>query len=138
MAEFNTDKLGTPDIRLSGFQLWVHGRYGEYWLNITAHCGGEGSSVWISGSIIHLPELDAWLTGIERLYKALDGQAILNCMEPNLAITLKAESRGNIHMKVEITPNQFTQNHSFHFEIDQSYLAGLIQDCRSILEKYPA
>ena len=40
-------RLGKPDLRVAGFQLWVHGRefpdaqdeWDGNWLRLTAHCG---------------------------------------------------------------------------------------------------
>jgi len=40
-------------------------------------------------------------------------------------------------MQVLITPDNLTQEHSFEFEIDQSYLAGIAAQCRSIADAYP-
>jgi hypothetical protein len=60
--------LGLPGIALAGLQIWVQGRqfpdaqdyWDGNWLDVTVHCGGEGASVWVSGSIIHLSELLDW------------------------------------------------------------------------------
>jgi hypothetical protein len=57
------DNLGEPDLKLAGFQLWVHSRqfpqeedyWDGNWVNVTAHCAGKGASVWVRGAIIHLP-----------------------------------------------------------------------------------
>jgi hypothetical protein len=72
-------KLGTPDLKLEGLQIWVHGMQfpdaADYWdgnwLRVTAHCGGSGASVFATGSIIHLSELDRWLVESEELLKNL-------------------------------------------------------------------
>jgi hypothetical protein len=44
---------------------------------------------------------------------------------------------GHVAITVEITPDHMNQQHWFQFELDQSYLAGLISGCRGVLEKYP-
>jgi hypothetical protein len=104
---------------------------------VTAHCGGSGASVFTTGSIIHLPELDRWRSEAEELSKNLGGEAKLACMEPFLSASLKSRSLGHITMEVSITPDHMTQRHWFQFEIDQSYLTLLIKQCQSILEAYP-
>ena len=48
------EKLDVPDIKLAGLQIWIHSRqfpdtddfWDGNWLNITAHCGADGASVW--------------------------------------------------------------------------------------------
>ena len=97
-------KLGTPDLKIEGLQIWVHGRQSpdaaDYWdgnwLRVTAHCGRNGASVFTTGSIIHLSELDRWLVESEELLKNLKGEAKLACMEPALSVTLKSGSLGHI------------------------------------------
>jgi hypothetical protein len=37
---------------------------------------------------------------------------------------------------LEITPDNLTQKHNFMFEIDQSFLLGIISQCKEILNKY--
>ena len=58
-------------------------------------------------------------------------------MEPELSIELRGEELGRISMKVSITPDHQTQQHTFQFEVDQSYLADLVNDCRKTLIQYP-
>ena len=138
-------KLGTPDLKLEGLQIWIHGRQfsdaADYWdgnwLRVTAHCGGSGASVFATGSIIHLSELDRWRVESEELLKNLSGEAKLACMEPALSVTLKSGSLGHIVMEVSITPDHMSQRHWFQFEIDQSYLPPLVKQCQSILDVYP-
>jgi hypothetical protein len=103
---------------------------------VTASCGGNGASVFATGSIIHLSELDRWLVETEELLKNLDGDAKLACMEPALSVTLKSGSLGHITMEVSITPDHMTQRHWFQFEIDQSYLPPFAKQCQSILQAY--
>jgi hypothetical protein len=139
------NKLGPPDISLAGLQIWVHSRLfpevNDYedgnWVNVTAHCGSKGAEVWVSGPIIDLPEIKVWLEECEKMNKTLSGEANLDCIEPELSVRLRAEPLGHIRMEVEITPDNLTQEHRFQFEIDQSYLAELINECRRLLAKYP-
>jgi hypothetical protein len=139
------ENLGAPDIKLEGLQIWIHGRqfpneedyWDGNWLNVTAHCGSHGADVWTSGPILHVPDIARWLDSLEWMNKSLSGEADLVSLEPELVVELKMDSPGKISMRVEITPDHMTQEHNFQFEIDQSYLVGLIESCRKILAKYP-
>ena len=141
----HADKLGPPQIRLVGLQIWVHGRqipeatdyWDGNWLNVTAHCGAMGADVWTSGAIIHLPEIKDWADACEKMYKTLSGDAKLVCMEPELAVEMKMREHGHISMEVSITPDHRTQEHRFEFEIDQSYLKEMITECHHVLAAYP-
>ncbi|HEY5301509.1 MAG TPA: hypothetical protein VIJ55_12605 [Acetobacteraceae bacterium] len=138
------EKLGAPNLKLEGLQIWIHGRqfpdlhdyWDGNWLHVTAHCGGNGATVFATGPILHLSEFDRWLAETEQLLKNLS-DARLACVEPALSVTLKAGSLGHITMEVSITPDHMTQRHWFQFKIDQSYLPPLAKQCRSILEAYP-
>jgi hypothetical protein len=144
-SERSKDSLGDPDINLNGFQLWVHARqfpneqdyWDGNWLNATAHCGTHDANVWTSGSIIHVPDLVRWLSALEIMNQTLSGEADLVSLEPELSVALKMGSLGQIQMTVGITPDQMSQQHSFKFELDQSYLENLIAGLRSLLAKYP-
>jgi hypothetical protein len=72
-----------------------------------------------------------------RAFRSLAGEANLDCLEPQLSVSLKAKSLGHITLEVSITPNHLTQKHWFQFEIDQSYLPALVRQCRSLLGAYP-
>jgi hypothetical protein len=67
----------------------------------------------------------------------LEGQATLDCLEPELSVTLKAGSLGAVAMDVEITPDNLAQEHRFSFSIDQSYLSRLSSQCARVLESFP-
>jgi len=139
------DKLGAPHIELAGLRIWIHGRqfanaadfWDANWLRVTAQCEAQSAVVKTGGSIIHLSELVAWLNEIEILQKNLLGQANLDCMEPELSVYLVGNGLGHIAMKVEITPDHLKQAHEFEFEIDQTYLTKLAQQCRNVLAEYP-
>jgi hypothetical protein len=139
------DQLGTPDIKLNGLQIWVHGRqfpdatyyWDGNWLRITAHCGTHGADVWTTGPILNLPALVGWLAELEELNRSLTGDANLVPLEPELCVTLTANELGHISMKVEITPDNVTQEHTFRFELDQSFLEPVIESCRKIVNDYP-
>jgi len=71
------------------------------------------------------------------MYASLVGEANLECIEPNVAIQLKMAQLGQVEMWVKITPEHLHQEHCFKFEIDQSYLAGLIKELKTIFRCYP-
>ena len=136
------EQLGTPDIKLNGLQIWIHRRQfpnaTDYrdgnWLRITAHCGTHGADVWTTGSILHVPDIVRWLADLEQLNRSLSGDANLVPLEPELRVKLAATQLGHISMEVEITPDNVTQEHTFRFELDQSYLEPVIESCRKIVD----
>jgi hypothetical protein len=140
------NSLGPPAIKVVGFLLWIHGRqfpesqsyWDGNWLNVTAHCGGNGASVWASGAILMVSDLARWVEDCEALYQSGQGEARLQPLEPNLFVTLQSSDRlGHILMRVDITPDHMTQEHRMDFEIDQSYLPSLMAQCRAVIEEYP-
>jgi hypothetical protein len=144
MSKF-PENLGKPDIKIAGLEIWIHGNqypasidyWDGNWLDITAKCTSEGAVVWVSGNIIHLPDIEHLKSSCEHLYKNLKGKAELPCIEPNLSVEFRADTLGQISMIVNITPDHLNQDHKFNFEIDQSYLPNLISSCKRILSKYP-
>ena len=139
------EPLGAPDLQIAGLRLWVHGRqfpmaddyWDGNWLQVTVHCAAPGAHVWVTGPILHVPEIAQFLRGVEAIHASLQGEAILPCMEPELAVTLTAERLGHITLVVAITPDHLAQTHRFTFIIDQSYLPPVIDSCRAILRQYP-
>jgi hypothetical protein len=144
MSKF-PENLGKPDIKIAGLEIWIHGNqfpssvdyWDGNWLDITAKCTSEGASVWVSGNIIHLPDIEHLKSSCENLYESLKGKAELPCIEPELSVEFKADTLGQITMIVNITPDHLNQDHKFTFGIDQSYLPSLISSCKRILNKYP-
>lgn len=138
------ENYGKPSIKVAGLQIWIHGR--EFpnaddfrdgnWLRATVHCGADGAAVWVSGSILHLSEVESWLQDLEKMNSSLTGKANLECMEPGLNIEMEIEPLGQILAKVEITPDNLKQYHTFEFEIDQSYLPKLIQNLKDVLSNH--
>jgi hypothetical protein len=137
--------LGEPQIKLRGLQIWIQGRqfpdeqdyWDGNWLNVTAHCETYQASVWTNGPILHVSDLARWFADLETMNRTLSGAADLVSLEPELSVELEMNDLGHVGMRVEITPDIMTQEHSFEFEIDQSYLDGLIDNVRALLEKYP-
>jgi hypothetical protein len=138
--------LGEPDLQVAGLQLWIHGReypgsedyYDGNWLRVTAHAGASGTSVWVSGAILMVPDLARWADQCEVVARGKAEKACLEPMETELKVTIEAlDKLGHLSMLVEITPDQITQQHSFEFEIDQTYLPGIVSQCRAIVASFP-
>lgn len=138
--------LGKPDLKVAGFQLWVHGwefpDIQDYddgnWLRVTVHCGGSGASVWAQGAILMVTDIAGFGDQCATMLQGGAKSATLEPIEPELKVTLEtADSLGHICTQVEITPDNLTQSHWFEFEVDQSYLPDIIQKCAAIVQKYP-
>jgi hypothetical protein len=148
MAE---NKLGKPDLKISGLQVWIHGRefpestdfWDGNWLNVTAHCGKGESNIRVTGPLIHVPELAQFKADLEIFSIALQGKVELQTMEPNLKVELvQATTRRDeslnyeIEMRVNITPNQIFETHEFIFGIDKNQVTSCIFQLQEILKKY--
>ena len=142
----NVEELGPPDLEAAGLQLWVHGRqfpdasdyYDGNWLRVTAHAGGAGADVWTTGSILMTTDLAQWADRCDALDNGKAQDAELSPMEPELKVRIsKKDSLGHFTMRVEITPDNPTQQHQFEFEIDQTFLPRIAGQCRAIVKKYP-
>ena len=141
------EKLGEPALTLAGFQLWVHGRqspdavepYDRDWLNVTAHCGEKGASVWVHGALLQSWHVDQFAAACARLRASLAGSAQLGAAEPELFARIEAADRlGHLEFVVEITPDHLAQEHTFRFnQLDQTHLINVIAQCEAILESYP-
>jgi len=141
------EDLGEPALKIAGLQLWIHGRQfpdamdsdDGNWLRVTAHCGDSGASVFTEGSIVQTTDIAWWGTQCALLLDGKVASAALETIEPELsAIIDSPDARGHLRLHVEITPEYLSQQHAFDFEIDQSYLPGLISQCEQIARVYPA
>jgi hypothetical protein len=134
---------GEPNIRTRGLSIHVHSRsdapdyWDGNWAAITATCEYPGARVETTGVILHLAELARLADGCERLYKTLEGEAQLACMEPNLRVKLTALRGGHIEIEIAITPDQLSQSHTFLDGFDQTYLPPIIEACHRVLDKFP-
>lgn len=138
--------LGEPDLRVAGFQVWVHGRqYPEAedyddgnWLQVTAHCGAHGASVWVQGAILMVTDIAGFGDECAAMHRGEGTSAGLAPFEPELKLSLEAiDSFGHIRAQVQLTPDHLRQSHQFDFEVDQSYLPSIIKQCSEILQEYP-
>jgi hypothetical protein len=140
------EELGEPDLRVAGFQMWVHGRqfpdatdeWDGNWLRVTAHCGVFGASVWVSGAILMVTDIAGWAKQCDALAEFSDQTAELEPLEPELSILIeKGDNLGHFLFCVQITPDRLRQKHSFVFEIDQTVLREIAKKCRSMVSAYP-
>jgi len=135
-----------PDLRIAGLRLWVHGRqfpdaddyWDSNWLVITARVEAKGAGVEIEGPLIRNTEIAAFAAELRRLSETLRGTAKLDCLEPELEVSLcPADAIGHIAIAISITPDLLNQSHRFEFGTDQSHLPMLIAECEAILEAHP-
>jgi hypothetical protein len=83
--------------------------------------------------------LERFADGCDQLHSTIADKAWLASDELNLTATLEAtDSAGHFLVTVEITPDHLSQEHRFEFQIDQTYLPGIVQQCRTILRRYPS
>jgi hypothetical protein len=145
MRPEDIERLGKPDLRVAGLSVWVHGRAYEdsndywdgNWLRVTAVCRYPGAWTGTEGTILHLREVMSLLTSCEKVFETLQGDAVLDCMEPNLKVELKSTGLGHLAVEISITPDHMTQSHSYSDQFDQTFLPPIITSCRAILAKYP-
>jgi len=134
-----------PDLSIENFELWITGRqfsdsedyWDGNWLDVVARCVGESAVVQVSGPIVHLSELTRLLSECKQVYATLSGEAHLACMEPNLDLKITMKALGNCELSVFLTPDHLYQEHSFTFDLDQSYLPPLIKQLECLLKAYP-
>jgi hypothetical protein len=146
LERVSNKELGLPALKIAGFQLWVHGRQfpdaedadDGNWLRVTAHCGASGASVWVQGSILMVTDIERLGRECRSLYDGKSDRAALEPFEPELRVGLEATDRmGHIRANVELTPEHLTQAHRMQFEIDQSYLPEIVEQCTAVLRAYP-
>ena len=137
-------EIGNPSFSLNNFHLWIQGRqfpaskdyWDGNWLNAIALFENENTSIKISGSFIHLQEIDNWLKELIILNKSLKGKAELKCRERNLYISLEIDAFGKICYILKLTPNHLNEKHEFELIIDQTFLNDLISSLEKILKEY--
>ena len=146
MQRPSPEDLGDPALRVGGLRLWIHGRqlpdaidyYDGNWLRVTAHCGASGASVWAQGTILMTTDIERFAGQCKELLRGTTTEAALDPLEPQLRVTITAVDRlGHLRARVEITPDHISQSHTVEFEIDQSYLPDLIDQCSLIPRDHP-
>ena len=139
-------ELGDADITLAGLSLWVRGRefpdaqldWDADWINIRVVVEAQGARVVLIGPWLRSAELDAFTRELVVMRESLTGSAHLDSIEPMLDVEMAfSDSVGHLRATVLITPDHLTQNHRFDFELDQTFLDHLIEQCRRVLEAFP-
>ena len=140
------EDFGEPSLKVAGFQLWIHGReapeatdrYDGNWLSVTAHCGLSGASVWAQGAIVMATDIESFGAQCEKLLSGDAPNASLDPIEPGFRVAIEpTDELGHLKARVDITPDHLAQSHTMDFEIDQSYLSGIISQCARILREFP-
>ena len=74
----------------------------------------------------------------QSLYDGKAERATLEPLEPELRISLEATDKvGHVRADVEITRDHLAQTHRMQFEIDQSYLPAIIEQCTAVVRAHP-
>lgn len=139
-----------PALQIVGLKIWVHGYqfpeaqdvYDGNWLRVTVNCVSAGARVWVSGALLDTVAFENFRLGLQSLYETLQGEAVLESWETGVVVRLVAIDRvGHLQMRVELTSQPYGglshQSHRMDFEVDQSYLPPVIEQCRVLLAKYP-
>lgn len=134
-----------PDLEIGGLSLWVLGweypdsfeYWDANWLNVLVRVAAPGAAVKAQGAFVHASEIAGFATQLAALNTTSAGEALLDCMEPNLHVKLRCEARGHVTLKVRITPEHLTQSHEFEFDLDQSYIGPLLNACEHLLSRWP-
>lgn len=144
MAEADTP--GPADLRIAGLSVWCLGRphadCPEAWdrdvIEAVARVEAPGAMVELRGDWLRGTELAAFAEGIAAVHRDLRGSARLACLEIGLAVTLEVSRLGHVAVRVAITPDQFTQSHTFSFfDLDQTDLPALLAALRALLRRFP-
>lgn len=143
--EYRERMLTEPSVCLTGFRLWVLGRqfpnskdyWDGNWVMVEAECDSGASRTRARGSFIHLPELSGWRKELKKLYRRLDGDAELKCMEPDLNAKVSLNKLGTGTFTVNLTPDYMHEKHQFIFDVDQTHLPPVIDQLTAVLKEYP-
>lgn len=127
-----------PNIKFQFLQITINDLQYEDdgdWLNITVTCNTEDSMVRVHGPIVTAAQLDAFGEQIRKLSRGLYGTALLASEEPYLNIQVKAEKSWQALMTVEITPDYFSQKHSYTTSLDRADLENLTAQFNEVKNK---
>jgi hypothetical protein len=139
-----TDPGVEPDILLGPLKVWIAGRqfpqHADYWdgnwLTVEARCSSPDSSARIGGAIVHLSDIQHWISELRRLSETVEGQASLECTEPEIAETVRLDKLGSGVLVVALRRCEM-ESHEWTVQVDQSYLPGWIASLEAVLAKYP-
>lgn len=138
------NELRKPDIKLGGFALWIEGRefpdsddyWDGNWLQVRARCTADSAVVETSGPIIRVPELQKLMDECKQILATYSGEAATDCLEPYLNIKITMQALGRCILTVDITPDTLYQEHTFLFDLDQSYLIEFVKSLDRVLCMY--
>ncbi len=139
-----TDKLEIH-FSLAGFRMIILGRqfpdlndfWDGNWLVVSCECHATGSSIQAAGPFVHLSGIVELLDKLENLQSMNCSSANVNFIEPNLGMEFEVDSLGQMKFCVRLTSDYERQDHRVTYELDQSYLATAISQCKNILLNYP-
>ena len=146
MAQSAIAAVEAPSIELGGFQIWVHrrqfpdafDRWDGNWLYVTAQCAQAGAIVAAGGPILDAADLQRFRDELAALDGTLSGQAELSGAEPDIRVRVAASNgRGELRVRVDLTPDPQAQGHWFEYAVDQSYLPETIRQLDTVLELFP-
>ncbi len=146
ISSMNVDSYGPPALHLGALRIWVHGyqfpdavdAWDGNWLNVTAHDEGHGTRVVITGAVLDTVSFQTFATELKKVHSALEGEARLESVEPNLSARVTAQGRtGRMVLRAEMTADHMHEGHWFEQEVDQSYLPTAIAACEQVLKRFP-
>jgi hypothetical protein len=132
--------LGPLTIWVAGYQYSDAQDYWDAnWLSATARCEGHGSRVEASGAFLHLGELKKWKEDLEAFQRTLTGKVELPTIEPTLTVKIEGQKSktGHLSCEVHLSGEHISERHRYSFEIDQSYLPGLLVQLAAVLKALP-
>lgn len=137
--------MSQPDLQFSGLSVWVRKRefpdatdyWDSNWLVVRIIMQSAQASVATEGAILMTTDFVAFRNQLVAMNEAVAGEAFLSGLEPNIKVTLSADTLGHISGQIEITPDHLTEFHRFEIGMDQTYLPALIASCDAILERFP-
>jgi hypothetical protein len=146
MAQPARTAIEAPSIELGGFQIVVHrrqfpdaqDRWDGNWLHVTAQCAQAGAIVAAGGPILEAADVQRFRDELAAVYGTRSGLAELSGAEPDIRVRVAAANgRGDLRVRVELTPDPQAQGHWFEYVIDQSYLPETIRQLDAVLELFP-
>lgn len=146
MAQAARASPHVPSIELGDFQLHVHrrqfpdaeDRWDGNWLCVTAQCAQAGAIVAAGGPILEAGDLQRFRDQLDALRGSGEGVAVLSGAEPNVAVRLTApDGRGDLRVRVELSPDPQSQGHWFEYGIDRSYLTLAVEQLDAVLARFP-
>ena len=81
--------------------------------------------------------MKSFIQELRHLNNTLVGQAQLNPIEDQIALTLKAETGGHIHVTGKALSSDRNNKLLFDFEIDQTFLTAPMAELEAFLREFP-